>query len=184
MVMKYKIDEKGHTMLEIISVLGFLAAFSAGIINVVSSMYDKYKVGRVTQQIEEIRKTVSNRYLAKGTFVGLTPSKLISDGVVPSDMIGGANALRHAFSGDIELKGYFNRYTITFKRLPLEACIELAMMSWTVGDSSDLINMKINSNNYRWPSAPGAASRFLPVQLSDAGESCRGDNNEIMWNFQ
>lgn len=182
--MRYDVNERGHTMLEIISILGFLAAFSVGIIHVVSSMYDKYKVGRVTQQIEEIRKIVSNRYLAKGTFVGLSASRLISDGAVPNDMVSGTDSIRHAFSGDVELKGYFNRYTITFKKLPLEACIELAMISWTIGDSSDLINLKVNSNTYRWPSAPGAASRLLPVQLSDAGVSCNGDDNTIMWNFQ
>lgn len=182
--MKYDVNERGHTMLEIISILGVLAALSAGIIGVVSSMYDKYKVGRVSQQIEELRKTISNRYLAKGTFVGLTPSRLITDGAVPNDMVSGTDNLRHAFNGDVELKGYFNRYTITFKHLPLEACIELAMISWTIGDSSDLINLKINSNNYRWPSAPGAGSNLLPVQLYDAGASCNGDENTIMWNFQ
>ncbi len=183
-MMKYDINEKGHTMLEIISILGFLAAFSVGIIHVVSSMYDKYKVGRITSQIEEIRKTISNRYLAKGTFVGLTASRLITDGAVPNDMVSGTDSIRHAFNGDVALRGYFNRYTVTFKKLPLQACIELAMMSWTVGDSSDLINLKVNSTNYRWPSAPGAASKLLPVQLYDAAESCTGDDNTIMWNFQ
>lgn len=182
--MKSRINERGHTMLEIISILGFLGAFSAGIVHVISTMYDKYKVSRVSQQIEEIRKSISNRYMAAGSFVGLTISGLIQDGAVPADMVAGDNELRHAFMGDVSVRGYFNRYTVTFSNLPLEACVELAMIDWTMGDSSDLINLKINGHTYRWPAAPGAGARLLPLQLIDVSNECVGDDNEIIWNFQ
>ncbi len=182
--MKSRINERGQTMIEVIMILGFLGAFSAGIVHLVSRMYDKYRVSRINQQIEEVKKSISNRYMAAGSFVGLTPSGLIKDGAVPADMVAGDNELRHAFMGNVSLHGYFNRYTVTFSNLPLEACVELAMIDWTMGDSSDLINLKINGHTYRWPAAPGAGARLLPLQMSDVSTECTGDDNEIMWNFQ
>lgn len=182
--MRFIKDQSGRTMVEMIAILGFLAAFSAGIIHVVSTMYDKYRVSRVSQQIEDLRKGISNRYLADGNYTGLTVAGLIKDGIVPADMVAGASDLKHSFLGDVKVKGYSNRYTVTFDHVPLEGCIELAMINWTTGDTSDLINLRINTHTYRWPAAPGASSYLLPVALTDAAKDCKDGDNRLIWNFQ
>lgn len=177
-------NEKGHTMLEIILILGFLGAMSVSIASLVTSMYDKYRLSRIGQQVEELKKVINNRYVADGNYKKLSVSSLISERVAPKDMIQGEDALHHVFRGEVRLAGGEETFDIRFMSLPYKACLELAIMTWTVDNTSDLVTLKINDTVYKWPWV-ATGTKTLPVEMSEAAAACQdSDENQINWEFQ
>lgn len=181
--MKFGGNEKGATMVEVIMTLGIIGAFGVSIAALVTSMYDRYRVSRVGGQIEELKKTINNRYVADGQYTKASISTLIDEGLPPKDMINGKK-LYHAYKGEVTLKGSADSYEITFADLPQKICIELGIMNWTVDNSSDLVSLNINNKNFEWPWVAGASNK-LPAQMADVSTACKtGDANVIKWTFQ
>lgn len=181
--MLIKNNEKGATMVETIMVLGVLGAMAVGAAVVANSMYDKYRMSRVSQQLVDLKKVVAARYVADGNYSDLKASGMISEKLPPNDMINGTSALHHAYKGVVAIKGNTATYEITFNSLPLRACLEMGIMDWMVDNTSDLVSMKINAVTFKWPWL--SSSNTLPAQVPDVEKACKDDNaNNITWVFQ
>ena len=63
-----KCSEQGRTMIEVIGVLAILTAVSVAINKFINNMHDKFKISRITQQSTDLRKNISNRYVANGDY--------------------------------------------------------------------------------------------------------------------
>ncbi len=56
-------NEFGRSMIEILGVLAIIGMVTMSISKLIGSMHDRYKVSQVTQQITDLRKNISNRYM-------------------------------------------------------------------------------------------------------------------------
>lgn len=187
-------SENGRTMIEVIGVLAILTAVTIAITKLVNNMHDRYKTSRISQEIIDLRKNISNRYVASGTYVDIKDEDLISGKVAPSGMIDGAK-LVHAYNGAVEVKGDKDSYQITFSSLPHGVCVELALINWNFNGNTDLFQVKINDTEFKWPILAGSGPK-LPVELTEASTACspppKDDNtpvrdindNTITWTFR
>lgn len=177
-------NERGATMVETIMVLGILGAMAVGAAALANSMFDKYRMSRVGQQIDEVRKVISARYVADGNYSSLSVENMIKENIAPRDMVEGTTKLNHSFKGAVRAIGSVNTYEINFMSLPLKACLELGIMNWTIDNTSDLVSMKINNDTYKWPWV-SASGKSLPATVLDVSRSCKaGSTNNIIWVFQ
>lgn len=180
--MKFGGNEKGATMVEVIMTLGVIGALGVGIATLVTSMYDRYRVSRIGAQIEELKKTINNRYVADGQYTDISIATLIDEELAPKDMVNNKK-LSHAYKGEVTLKGSADSYEITFSDLPQRICVELGIMNWTVDNTSDLVSLDINGKDFEWPWVTG--NYKLPAQMADVSVACKsGSANIIKWTFQ
>ena len=180
--MRFGENEKGATLVEVIMVLGIIGAFGVSIATLVTSMYDRYRVSRVGGQIEELQKTINNRYVADGQYTNASIETLIEEEIAPKDMVDGKK-LFHSYHGEVTLKGSSDNYEITFSDLPQKVCIELGIMNWTVDNTSNLVSLSINNEKFNWPWVE--TGKKLPAQAAEVSAACRNnDENVIKWTFQ
>lgn len=176
-------NESGYTLIESIGFIAVLTMLTVAIISLVSNMLDKYRVSRVTQQIVDIQKAIDYRFSSKEDYSDLTVKLLIDEKIIPGDMTEG-NKFFHAYKGDVKIKDARGSsvYEIEFAGLPLQPCIELAMIDWTSGHNSHLLYMSVNGTNFVWF---GKENKLLPMQLGNALTACKANrSNEIVWQFQ
>ncbi len=189
-----KCSELGRTMIEVIGVLAILTAVSVGINKFINNMHDKYKISRITQQITDLRKNISNRYVANGDYSVINIQDMIDSNVIPSDMVDDGKVI-HAYNAEVTFSGARDTYQVTFPELPHHVCVELAVMNWNFGGSSDLYRLKVNDTEFNWP-IMAAGGKELPVSISDAETACilppkedeggvtEYNNNTITWTFR
>lgn len=179
-----KCSEFGRTMIEVIGVLAILTAVSAAINKFINSMHDKYKISRITQQITDLRKNVSNRYVANGDYSVIKLQDIVNGNVAPSDMIDNGKVI-HAYNSEVSFSGNKDTYQITFPNLPKHVCMELAIMNWTFGGNSELYKLKINNVDFNWPLLANGGKE-LPVTITDASAACSAEEykNSITWTFR
>lgn len=192
-----KSSQAGRSMIEVIGVLAILSAVTMAITKMVNSVHDRFLISRITQQINDLRKGISNRYVASGTYENISAEEVIASNAGPSDMFDKENKkLIHAYDWDVLLSGTKDTYQITFEHLPHLACVELALMNWQFGGNSDLYSIKINQTEFNWP-LNAAGGKVLPVEITDAITACippppkddptatvDADDNDITWTFR
>ena len=178
-------NELGRSMVEILGVLAIVGMVSMSIGKLISSMHDRYRISRVTQQITDLRKSISNRYTAYGDYTVIKTADIIADKILPGDMVEG-NKVFHSFNGEVIFAGTQDTYEITFKNLPQNACLELSLMNWQFNGDSDLYKIKINDTEFNWPVLAGENGKKMPVAIVDATAACSKDDNSniIVWTFR
>ncbi|MDR1694059.1 MAG: hypothetical protein LBR70_02555 [Lactobacillaceae bacterium] len=181
-----KNNELGRTMIETVLYLSIIAVLAVGLIQIVNSMHDKFKLSKVGEQISMISKGITARYMSAGRYTSLDVEKLVDEKVIPQNMSQGGDVLYHAYGGRVRIKGEKNVYLVTFNNIPLAPCIELALLNWTINDATSLVSLTINNDKYIWIDKSSAvSSKALPVSVTDASESCEtGEDNTIIWEFE
>lgn len=178
-------NEYGRSMIEILGVLAIIGMVTMSLGKLISSMHDRYKISRITQQITDLKKSLSNRYAAYGDYSVIKVADIISGRIVSGDMIEGGKVM-HAYGSAVEFAGDKDTYQVTFKELPQRVCLELALMNWQFHGDSDLFRIKINDTTFNWPIMAGEGSKEMPVSISDATAACNKDDdkNIITWTFR
>ena len=194
MLKKFLQEQSGRTMLEAIGYISVMIAVTIALTAAVNSGYDRFRTGRINQQLVDLKKVVSQRYVAAENYHGISASTLIEEKIAPHDMINGS-LLKHAFGGSVQIgsadeNGY--TYFFLFTNLPQKACIELGSKLWVVNDGSDLCAMVINSNvSWTWKDyppglisgIPHSNNHFLPANVTDVSKACNQKSNNIQWFF-
>lgn len=200
-------NQYGRTMLETLAVMAVIGMLGKGILSLVSSLYDKYKVSVITTQIKDLQDKIRLRYSAVGDYADLGDatklSVLFKDNVIPVNMRSGDKVI-HAFNGAVvfnedvnklkdDITGGITKYSITFKDIEAKACFELLSMSWTVNETSDLYSIFVEkeadeeteteafAQTYTW-GASNSTER-LPLSIETVGNICSSQTN-ITWVFQ
>ncbi len=168
----------------VISLLGVFAIAAASLVN---SMLDKYRYSRVTQQLIELHKKVSDRYSAQGSYLTLSNSVALSENLVPYDMINGAN-IQHRLGGSVTVSGTSREtFRIVFNSLSRTACMEIAALNWVMNDTTELKSIKFSSGKkFEWKRKDDVVidGNFLPITTSIAIDNCAtNSNNSIEWEF-
>lgn len=188
-------SQSGRTIVEMIMVLFLLGTFTVSTMALVSRGIDKYKSSVILSQVREVRKAVSSRYAALGVYTGLTAEIMTKERLLSANMVND-NKLYHAFKGEIGLSvgnsgGTGRSFKITFPKIPLQNCFDLALIDWATDSTAALVSIKINSKEYKWEvnkiGADGSfvapSSTALPVTLAKAALACQEGDNSITWEF-
>lgn len=182
-----KSSQAGRSMIEMLGVLGIISVIATSIITVVSKVFDKYKQSIITTQIRDLQKNIRTMYSATADYRDLsknnTVEMLIKERAVPPNMVMNGK-LYHAYGGAVELTGTQYTYSITFKAVKREGCIDLLGLSWTVNDTSDLIELITPKDKYNWTGLNG--HKKLPITGIQPYSMCDEDRtkNDITWVFQ
>lgn len=201
-----KTSQSGRTMIETIAVIGIITLVTSGLITMVSSVYNKYKISAITSQLKDLQKSIRTRYAALGNYTDLGKSEkineLIKEKVIPYNMVLSGEVV-HAFGGKVEfnkdesklkdeVSGQINKYSITFKDVRKEACIELLGLNWAVNESSDLVSVTSRNKTYTWDSSADATKlpldtlRVFQICSLESGkdEEDKPITTDIIWIFQ
>lgn len=182
-----KNNQSGRSMIEMLAVLGIISVIGTTIIEVVSKVFDKYKQSIITTQVRDLQKNIRTMYSATANYSGLNKANIVEElskaRVIPANMIMDGK-LYHAYGGPVELEGSQYSYKITFKAVKREGCIDLLGLSWTVNDTSDLIELITPNGKYNWTGLSG--HKKLPITGTQPFELCEEDRtkNDITWVFQ
>lgn len=186
---KFKSAQSGRTMIETIGYISILVMITSGVAATVSSGYYKYRMGRINQQLTDLKKIVSQRWVAEEKYDhsehGVKFQTLVDEKIVPWSLSDG----RHAFGGEVNIGAKTSdTFYIEFKGLPKDACIELGRRIWIVNDGADLDRMKINDKTWCWKfslDTNDCNNAFeLPAKVLDINGACEDSwNNTITWTF-
>ena len=171
-------------MIEVIALMGVIAAVTMGLYATVSKIFDRYHQAAIMTQIKDLQKNIQARFATAANYSELNDagvvSQLIEDRVIPSDMVVG-DEIRNTYGGAVSLGGSQYEYTIQFSQIKQSACVDLLMMDWSVDNTSDLVKVTIGGKSYTWG---GDGNAKLPVPAMEAADRCKGDQNSIEWTFQ
>lgn len=171
-------NEKGYTMLEVIMYTGLIIILTGTIANLVSNVFYRYKIGRINQQVIDLKKTISY-YTATWENYGeyddeantqidrkriLSLARMQEDNALSMDLKNGIHALAGSFdlgsainykdeglapiADNSEVNNKYMFY-IQFSNLLPDACIEIITQGPFYSDSSDLDTLIVN-NKYIW----------------------------------
>ena len=166
--MEIKNNQSGRTMIEMILYISLLIVLATGIAKTIGHGFDRYAIGRTSQQVNELKKSViqytatsedykeiacddctqdSDIYnpLKKNGF-----NKMLNDKAIPYDMkhrthqLGGLIALGCAT--DISSSDVKNNYMfyITFNTIPKAACVEILTLGQFYSEGSEADTIIVN----------------------------------------
>ena len=162
--MPIKNEQSGRTMIETILYLALIGVLSAGIAKTVSHTFDRYAIGRLAQQLRDIKKSIIHYTAAYEDYTVISGNgfnKMLNHNAIPYDM----KKQTHALGGTIELgcskdlvpspsdTKYKYMYYVTFYNISQTACIELLTQSQFFTDGSEADTIIINrtqSNEKSW----------------------------------
>ncbi|MDY4885894.1 MAG: type 4 pilus major pilin [Alphaproteobacteria bacterium] len=180
-----KSNQSGRSMIEAIGYISVLIMISVSVAAAVSRGYYKYRVSRINQELSDLKKVISQRYVAAENYKDVKLQTLVKEKIIPFELRNG----KHAFSSDFKIgsgddKG--STYFIEFDDIPRDVCMELGLRVWLVNDGSDLDAMKINSKTWGWKFSNSISdpNYNLPAVASDVLAGCsKADDNKIIWYF-
>ncbi len=181
---KQSSQQSGRSMMEAMAYISLMILVTISMTAAVNSGYDKFKLGRINQELSDLKKVIGQRYVVDENYKEVKFDTLINEKIVPYDV----RDKRHSFGGDISI-GYDNggaTYYIQFSKVPHRACIELGNRVWIVNDGSDLDSLKINEKVWAWKSSAFDYSQdyYLPALVGDVGPACKNnDENILKWVF-
>ncbi len=188
-----KTNESGRSMIEALGYISVMIAVSIAVAAAVNSGYYKFRLSRINQELTDLKKFISQRYVAAENYKEVNKDTLEEKGA-PWDTRNGT----HAFSGDVKVgSGKNNKcnddgdgdgttFCIEFVDVPRDACVELGLRLWLANDGSDLDAMSINDKIWAWPFSNSVddADAELPATAEDIiDKGCTKENNDMIWFF-
>ena len=147
-------NQIGSSMIEALGVLSIVAILAVSSIKMIGGLFSQYKISSTASQIKELQKNITSRYDVWGEYNTFDIDDLISEKVIPSDMIVDKNKIVHNFGGKVEIKKFPRNnlyYSIIFNDVPYESCVELATVNWIINQGSNLKTFSINKYEFFWP---------------------------------
>ena len=151
-----KNNEKGYTMIETLMYISILIVLGGILASYAHNTFLRYKIGRVNQQIIDLKKAIISFTAADENYANLSAANMNSTKSLPMDMKGAdTTKAYHALNGEIVMgpvsqllnenkEDYKFMFYITFKNLPSSACTELITQGQFYGDGSDMDSLLIN----------------------------------------
>lgn len=200
--------EHGYTMIEATIYIGFLILLGGWLASMAHSVMLRYKTGRTTQQIIDLKKAVLQFTSAAEDYSELTVYAMVQGSAIPADMrTGDDHKAKHALNGAVKLGAVSNipgiassednkyMFYITFENLSRKACVEILTQGQFYGNGSDLDTLIINSNkawrfqHSKYPQNNLSVTTFSPTSsihltVNEAINACSDkNNNTITWIF-
>lgn len=184
---KYLSNQSGRSMIEALGYISVMIAVTTALSAAVNSGFYRYRVGRINQELVDLKKVVSQRYVAAENYKDVNMNTLINEKIIPHDVRDGT----HSFGGEVNVESGDadgNTYKITFKDVPVHACVELGSKLWIVNDGSDLDVMEINGTSWAWKYSnynkkPDYELPAKPTEVAKACNSKKSKESDLTWYF-
>lgn len=200
--MRLSRSERGYTMLETIAYIGILGMLGALLASYAADAFGRYKTGRISQQILDLKKAVVN-YTAADEDYETALSKLTPEGtdeqslkikeaavknLFPLDM----RDQRHALGGRIVVEpvdGNRFMFSVTFEDINKKACMEVLSQGQFYRDGAELDAVVVtgeNNNTTIWYydnsffSHEGYTTTYLMSKNSEANKNLRPSMTQIV----
>jgi len=187
--------QEGRTFIETLGYIAVMIALTVGFAALVSQIFYRYEASEVQQQLFELKKVISARYSADGTYANIKWSDLCAEKIGPKNLLPKRNCTpdkesrlqgHHIFDGAVKISSESGGrlFSIQFAGLPKDICAQLGIITWHTSEGSDLDHMEVNNVTFNWPSA-GGSGKTLPAQTSDVVAACNRTDytNKIKWYF-
>lgn len=181
----FKSNQSGRSMIEAIGYISVMIMISVSVAAAVNSGYYKYRMSRINSELSDLKKVISQRYVAAENYKEVKMQTLIDERIAPHDTKDGA----HAFGGAVKIgsgDSDGSTFYIEFDDVPKEVCMELGLRVWLVNDGSDLDAMKINNKTWGWKFSNSISNPNyeLPALAKDVLEGCsKSYDNKMIWYF-
>jgi len=199
-------DQSGRTFVEVLSYIMVMISITVGFAAAVSRGFYKYESSQIQQQLVDLKKAINMRYAADGDYNALSLDDLCADRAGPHSMMPktkceekdgkqvckcASQKMHHIFDGAAEISKEEDGllFSITFKELPTDICVQLALKDWNFLEGSDLDHMVVNNKTFMWAYSPITRQESdeyeLPATVEQALEACsrNGYTNTIKWYF-
>lgn len=204
-------NEKGSTMLETIMYISIMIVLGGVIARYVHTVFSRYKTGRVSQQVVDLKKAITFFTAADEDYSKLSLDEMVEKRAVPYDLLLKKSALGgnitlgpvSALMKNPKIEDNYMFY-ISFDNLPKNSCVELLTQGQFYGGGTDIDSIIINKTHaWRYQYSlynttdntsiknvhtislqPNQTSAAIEITLSDAMAACsKKENNEITWIF-
>ena len=184
-------SQSGRSMFEALGYIMIMILVTYAATAMVNTGLGKYRMSRIHQELTDLKKVISQRYVAASDYSEVKMSTLCEEGigpanVVPSKKTGCNKKGTHIMGGGVEIgndegKSFF----IKFDGLPTMVCAELGSMVWVINDGSDLDWMDINGTTWKWEfsDTEKTTKHLLPAKTADVMKACDKKQNVITWHF-
>ena len=141
-----KNNQMGRSMVEMLGVLAIIGVLSVGGIAGYSKAMEKFKIGKLLDQLVMIITNIRTLYSGQPNYEGLNNVVAIQSGAIPTEMLNGksstvATEIYHALNGEVAIEDYSSsdgirgaHFSIVFHKLPVNACVALASVDF--GDAN------------------------------------------------
>lgn len=132
-------NKKGFSLLELLLVLGIIAALIVGAFIIYPKVQTSVQTNRELKNLAAIKANIDSLYTGKSDYTGLNTVSLAQANVFPDDMTSKGNSSissggrliylpKNVWGGDVTVSMYntVNYYQITYMNVPIESCIKLA----------------------------------------------------------
>ncbi len=206
-------NETGRSMVEMLGVLAIIGVLSAGGLAGYSKAMFKHKLNTTMEQITMLVTNIRTAYGTQKNYAGLTDISVIDNlGALPAGIKNGT-AYRNPFKGSVAVaaaqarKGVADSgFTVTYDKLPKEACIALATADFGSGAGSGFVGVRVGAegaedvyigsgngkaavaadpeHNIQAAAAVDATrNEGQAYQMSAAITACATESNTITWKF-
>ena len=194
--------ESGRSMIEMLGVLAIIGVLSVGGIAGYSQAMAKFKVTKVTDQVQSIVTNIRTLFATQKNYAAIeNMEQMYAMGVIGSDVCGAGSGAAYtnctsAFGGAFKMSSTFSQktaYYIFMDQVPRDACVRLAMSDW--GDQSSgflALGIEGGENKLQTMSASDTAnttklyttaSGTVPLDLSTALSVCN-KSTSMTWTYR
>lgn len=199
------VTQAGRTMVEALAYISLMCILTASFAALVTSGYNKYRESRMSVELTDLKKVITQRYVAAQDYSGVSWHDLCAEKIGPSSMLPktkcegtGENKKckcadsdpvgKHAFSAPVYISPEYEGalYSIYYEGVPQNMCVQLGSMPWGTLEGSDLERLEINGKSWSWENSIYAKSgdKNMPADLDDIAKACKeGFENKIKWYF-
>ena len=165
-------NQNGRSMIEMLGVLAIIGVLSVGGIAGYSKAMMKFKINKTIEQITHISQNIRTLYTNQECYdfnsvtkfdmmknTGLIPDGMIDEeNGIEDDDLGWEHYIYNSFGGGVFITGddwdcaiydddcKYKAFTITYFRLPKEACVQLAMMDWN--NLEGIASLSVENHTY------------------------------------
>lgn len=164
-----KNTQSGRSMIEMLGVLAIIGVLSVGGIAGYSKAMMKFKVNKTVDQVTQIATNIRTLFGGQRDYSKLTDQVIIKGLLMPDEMMVAANtkSIKATSAGSYAKPFYENAwglpviitgnqskittddgkaFVITYTDVPVEACLELAVMDWGSSSGSGLVAFSVSGN--------------------------------------
>ena len=197
-------------MIEMLGVLAIIGVLSVGGIAGYSKAMMKFKINKTIDQITQISQNVRILYARQRNYGSLNGKIAYKANLAPREMFedasGSGYSMTNAWGGDVTIYstgkisgGDGKAFTIQYRGLSDEACIELATQDWGSDTNSGLIAVGIYASgldydyvgcegyansSYSVRACAGGSNIPVPMPIDVAVDHCnRGNDNMVSFKF-
>ena len=185
-----KTDNNGRSMVEMLGVLAIIAVLTSGALVGYSKAMRRHRLNETITQVALMMTNIRSFYGTTDDYEGFDENTAARYNMVTQRMKGADGTLMNPYKGRINISlgravqdGPDNTaFIITYRDLPVEACVDIATKDWGLGEKIGLICVSVGADDGE-PDFPYKPSEYFtvnrqtrPLTMTEAADHCSGSD--------